>query len=47
MFSDNYFNLLPGEKKTVLASNRKGTAISAACISVKALNAAKDRSAAE
>jgi beta-mannosidase len=47
MFSDNYFNLLPGEKKTVLASNRKGKAISAACISVKALNAAKDRSAAE
>jgi beta-mannosidase len=39
MFSDNYFNLLPGEKKTVIVTNRKGTPFSASDISIKALNA--------
>ncbi|HZG78888.1 MAG TPA: glycoside hydrolase family 2 protein [Paenibacillus sp.] len=38
MFSDNYFNLLPGETKTVFASNRKGSAIGAEDIAVSALN---------
>ncbi|MDI4648252.1 beta-mannosidase [Cohnella hashimotonis] len=39
MFSDNYFNLLPGERRTVLATNRKGTRIFASDIAVSALNA--------
>lgn len=41
MFSDNYFNLLPGEQKTVLAINRKGKAISPEDIRIQALNACK------
>jgi len=41
MFSDNYFNLLPGERKTVMAVNRKGAAFSAADVHVTALQAAE------
>ncbi|MEK0312724.1 beta-mannosidase [Cohnella sp. 56] len=43
MFSDNYFNLLPGERRTVLATNRKGTDFAPGDISVGALNASKNR----
>jgi len=43
MFSDNYFNLLPGERKTVVAYNRKGTPIAAEAIRVAALNERKPR----
>ncbi|WP_420871923.1 beta-mannosidase [Cohnella rhizosphaerae] len=43
MFSDNYFNLLPGERRTVLATNRKGAAFAPGDISVGALNAPKNR----
>jgi beta-mannosidase len=38
MFSDNYFNLAPGETKTVFAKNRKGTPVSSKDIAVSALN---------
>jgi beta-mannosidase len=43
MFSDNYFNLLPGETKTIVATNHKGTSISAADISIQALNGYKSQ----
>lgn len=39
-YSDNYFNLLPGEKKTVFVSN-PGCALSAGDIRVQALNSRK------
>jgi beta-mannosidase len=41
MFSDNYFNLLPGETRTVTVVNRKGTPLSAGDIRISALNARK------
>ncbi len=44
MFSDNYFNLIPGERKSVIATNRKGKTLTAADITIGALNAAKVRS---
>jgi beta-mannosidase len=43
MFSDNYFNLAPGEKKTIVATNRKGTSVAPSDISVSALNGSKAR----
>ncbi|TLS52688.1 glycoside hydrolase family 2 protein [Paenibacillus antri] len=43
MFSDNYFNLAPGEKKTIFAANRKGTPVAPSDIRVGALNGSKAR----
>ncbi len=43
MFSDNYFNLLPGESKTVFVSNRKGSKVDAKDVNVSALNEYKRR----
>jgi len=42
MFSDNYFNLLPGETKKVVVTNRKGAAVTFADIAVSALNGRKN-----
>ncbi|MDF2671389.1 MAG: beta-mannosidase [Paenibacillus sp.] len=43
LFSDNYFNLLPGECHKVVVSNRKGTAVSPSDIEVRALNSNQDQ----
>ncbi|MBW5446479.1 glycoside hydrolase family 2 protein [Cohnella sp. CFH 77786] len=42
MFSDNYFNLLPGETKRVIVKNRKGTAVTFGDIDIGALNARRN-----
>lgn len=45
MFSDNYFNILPGETKKVIVTNRKGRAVTFGDITIRALNGKKnDRS---
>lgn len=42
MFSDNYFNIMPGETKTIIVTNRKGMAVTIEDIAIRALNGAKN-----
>lgn len=41
LYTDNYFNMRPGERKKVMVSNRRGHALKPADIVVRALNGAK------
>ncbi|MHA6484677.1 beta-mannosidase [Paenibacillus sp. strain BS8-2] len=42
MFSDNYFNILPGESKKIVVNNRKGTKVTMDDIVIRALNGSKN-----